>query len=123
VETDRLIAAVSTKGARIISLKTKDYTYAGGSRKGEIIDLVQPGSVGGAQLAVNSESFDDKFFTVIDTAGRSIVLEAAFADGRALQKVFSFEDGTYRIGYAVRGDGVKGRKITLGWEGDRKSVV
>ena len=162
VETNRIIAAVSTKGARIISLKVKDYTYTAGPRKDEFIDLLPKGSAGGAQLTVNNESFDEQFFTVIncvdgDTVGTNeniaddtgtgiagdgvtaagnagisastpryitvgsdgcdLILEAKSSDGRAVQKVFRFADDTYKIGYAVRGPGVAGRKILMGWAG------
>jgi len=65
VETDRLIAAVSTKGGRIVSLLMKDYKYARGANEGNMIDLLPSGSAGGAQLTINNESFDDKFFTVV----------------------------------------------------------
>jgi YidC/Oxa1 family membrane protein insertase len=65
IETNRLIAEISTKGARIISLKMKDYDYAG-TRSGEMIDLIPAGSAGGAQLSVNNESFDDVFFTILN---------------------------------------------------------
>jgi len=170
IETDRLIAAVSTEGGRIVSLRMKDYKYAKGSRAGEMIDLLPSGSVGGAQLTINSESFDDKFFTIvneintnagnniinidantnvdnnintgndsingnintstaaasdekppkrviIDNNGYNLILETVSASGKPLQKVFSFSDGTYRIGYTVRGAGIAGQKVALGWVG------
>jgi YidC/Oxa1 family membrane protein insertase len=117
VETDRLIAAISTKGARIISIKVKDYTYARGSRKDELIELIPAKSAGGAQLSVNDESYDGVFFTMADSVGRRIVLDAESPGGRPLRKIFSFEDGSYRIGYAVSGAGVAGQTVSLGWEG------
>ena len=175
VETDKLVAAVSTEGGRLVSLRMKDYKYGKGEREGEMIDVLPQGSVGGAQLTINSESFDDKFFTVmsevdtidgeiditngsvnnntdsigingninIDTSisaykstastpapaekkrkhvtvsadGYDLILETTSASGRPLQKVFSFSDGTYKIGYTVRGAGVAGQKVALGWAG------
>ena len=129
VETNRLIAGISTKGARIVSLKMKDYLYAAGQRRGEMIDLLPAGSDGGAQLAVNNESFDDKFFTVINDIddnrhvtvcrqnGYQLILEARADNGRPVRKVFTFADDTYRIGYAIRGSNIAGRKITVGWSG------
>ena len=122
VETNRLIAAVSTKGGRIISLKMKDYEYAPSTRQKGLVDLLPIGSVGGAQLSVNNESFDSVFFTVVkaDTgsgAAQAIVLEAKSLSGKQLQKEFSFADDTYRIGYIVRGDAVAGQKVTVAWVG------
>ncbi|MCL2219222.1 MAG: YidC/Oxa1 family insertase periplasmic-domain containing protein [Chitinispirillia bacterium] len=159
VETNRIIAAVSTKGARIVSLIIKDYSYAAGPRKGELIDMVPQGSVGGAQLKINDESFDETFFNVVSDIGSNVaavntngdvatdsvdgadnsgiadarslsrkivtvgddgyelVLEAVSSDGQAIQKVFTFVDDTYRIGYTVRGKNIIGRKITTGWTG------
>jgi YidC/Oxa1 family membrane protein insertase len=120
VETNRLIAAVSTKGGRIISLKMKDYEYAPSARKKGLVDLLPAGSVGGAQLSVNNESFDSVFFAVvkIDTgsgAAQSVILEVKSLSGKQLQKEFSFADDTYRIGYTIRGEAVIGQKITVGW--------
>jgi YidC/Oxa1 family membrane protein insertase len=170
VETNRVIAKVSTKGARIVSLQLKGYSYASGPRKGELVDMLPPGSVGGAQLKINDEPYDDKYFTwasgasnilcnpsfphimpggdeistirvtrvddychyrVIswagvspshiiienDTASYELVLETKSSDGRAVQKVFTFADDTYRIGYTIRGEGIAGRKVATGWAG------
>jgi len=122
VETNRLIAAVSTKGGRIVSLKMKDYEYAPSARQKGLVDLLPAGSVGGAQLTVNNESFDSVFFAVVkaDTgsgAVQTVVLEAKSLSGKLLQKEFSFADDTYRIGYAVRGEAVAGQKVTVGWAG------
>ena len=122
VETNRLIAAVSTKGGRIVSLKMKDYEYAPSARRKGLVDLLPAGGAGGAQLTVNNESFDSVFFAVVkaDTgngAAQTIVLEAKSLSGKLLQKEFSFADDTYRIGYAVRGEAVAGQKVTVGWAG------
>jgi len=144
VETNRIIAAVSTKGARIVSLKMKDYTYTSGSRKDEFIDILPRGSEGGAQLKINEESFDENPFTVIsgttvnpaaadgDNAdgsspahkhitgcadGCELVLETKSSNGRPIRKIFTFTDDTYKIGYSVRGENIAGRKITTGWAG------
>ena len=122
VETNRLIASVSTRGGRIISLKMKDYEYAPSARKKGLVDLLSTGSVGGAQLSINNESFDSAFFSVIkiDTGSgalQSVILEAKSSSGKSVQKEFSFADDTYRIGYAVRGEAVVGQKVRVGWAG------
>jgi YidC/Oxa1 family membrane protein insertase len=122
VETNRLIVAISTKGGRIISLRMKDYEYAPSVRKSGLVDLLPAGSVGGAQLTINNESFDSVFFSVVrvDTGSgvpQSIVLEAKSSFGKSVQKEFSFTDDTYRIGYAVRGEAVIGQKVRVGWTG------
>jgi len=122
VETNRLIAAVTTKGGRIISLKMKDYEYAPSTRQKGLVDLLPIGSVGGAQLSINNESFDSVFFAVVkaDTgsgAAQTIVLEAKSLSGKLLQKEFSFADDTYKIGYVVRGEAVAGQKVTVAWAG------
>jgi YidC/Oxa1 family membrane protein insertase len=145
VETNRIIAAVSTKGARIVSLKMKDYKHTAGPKKDELIDILPKGSVGGAQLRINDESFDEKYFTVIsdidgtggdtggdDDGGASVlapkhitvgadgyelVLETKSSNGRSVKKIFTFADDTYKIGYTIRGEDIAGRKITTGWVG------
>jgi len=162
IETDKLIASVSTEGGRIVSLRMKDYKYTKGPRTGDMIDLLPAGSVGGAQLTVNDESFDGKFFTVVsavnintgstnidnnninannDTGnanavnvggasikysqnpvtvgfdGYDLILETVSAVGKPLQKVFSFSNDAYKVGYTVRGAGIAGQKVALGWAG------
>jgi len=122
VETNRLIVAVSTRGGRIISLKMKDYEYASSARKKGFVDLLPTGSVGGAQLSINNESFDSVFFAVVkvDTgngAVQTVVLEAKSLSGKSVQKEFLFADDTYKIGYTVRGDAVVNQKVTVGWVG------
>ncbi|MDR0331267.1 MAG: membrane protein insertase YidC, partial [Chitinispirillales bacterium] len=118
VETNRIIAAISTKGGRIVSLKAKDYKYAVGPRKDQTIDLLPRNSLGGAQLSVNNESFDDRFFdAAVSPDGYTVALEAKSASGRLVRKVFTFADDAYKIGYAVSGDGIAGQKVTLGWAG------
>jgi YidC/Oxa1 family membrane protein insertase len=142
VSTNRIIAGVTTRGARIVSIKMKDYTYTVGPRREQLIDLL-PGDSTGAQLTINNESFDDKFFTIVSdigvaaniydddgvvvasapkhvtvgAGGYDLVLETKSSDGRPLQKVFRFADDTYKIGYTVRGQGIAGRKISKGWFG------
>ena len=127
IETNRIIATVSTKGGRIVSLRMKDFYYTTGDRKGEMIDLLSPYSDGGAQLSINNESFDDNFFSVEHTLSDDpivvgddpfeLVLETKSSRGRTIQKVFTFSNDTYKIGYTVRGEGLTNQKVTLGWEG------
>ncbi|MDR0305705.1 MAG: membrane protein insertase YidC [Chitinispirillales bacterium] len=127
IETDRIIAEVSTKGGRIVSLRMKDFYYTTGDRKGEMIDLLPAGSEGGAQLSINNESFDEKFFSSSHTSSDApivvgdepfeLVLETKSSRGKTIQKVFTFSNETYKIGYTVRGDGLADQKVTLGWKG------
>jgi YidC/Oxa1 family membrane protein insertase len=124
VETNKLVAAVSTRGGRVVSLKMKDYEYAPSAKRKGLVDLLPAGSEGGAQLSVNNESFDGVFFSVAraDTAtgrggSQTIILEAKSLSGKSVVKEFSFADDTYKIGYAVRGEAVAGQKVTVGWAG------
>ncbi len=125
IETNKYIATISTKGGRIISLKMKDYFY-NGDRKDQMIDLVPKGSEGGAQLAINNESFDDKFFTTeADTVNPvkvgdkpyELAMEVKAANGKTIRKVFSFSNDTYKIGYTVQGEDIKNNKVILSWKG------
>ncbi|MFW5784566.1 MAG: membrane protein insertase YidC [Chitinispirillaceae bacterium] len=124
VETDKLIATVSTKGGRIVSLKMKDFHY-NGERKGKMIDLVPQNSEGGAQLSINKDSFDGKIFsTTADTSkpvqvtdSYELVMETKDSRGKTIQKVFTFDNDSYRIGYTVRGESLKNKKVILGWKG------
>lgn len=124
VETDKFIATVSTRGGRIVSLEMKDFHY-NGERKGKMIDLVPQNSEGGAQLSINNESFDEKMFsTNADTSkpvkvneSYELVMETEDSGGNSIQKVFTFENDSYKIGYTVRGESLKNKKVILGWKG------
>jgi YidC/Oxa1 family membrane protein insertase len=127
IETNRFIATVSTKGGRIVSLQMKDFYYTKGDRKGEMIDLLPLESEGGGQLTINNESFDEKFFNTDSAAsGAPIVvkdepfelaLETKSGRGQTVQKVFTFQNDTYKIGYTVRKEGLADQEVTLGWKG------
>jgi len=128
IETDRFIATISTKGGRIVSLQMKDFYYTKGDRKGEMFDILPLESEGGGQLTINNVSYDDKFFStdstvsgepiVVNNEPFELVLETRSSrSGRPVQKVFTFENGTYKIGYTVRGEGLVDQKVSLGWKG------
>jgi YidC/Oxa1 family membrane protein insertase len=127
IETDRFIATVSTKGGRIVSLQMKDFYYTKGDRKGEMIDLLPLGSEGGAQLSINNVSYDEQFFSsgyaasenpiVVGDEPFELVLETKSSRGKTVQKIFTFQNDTYKIGYTVRGEGLTDQKVALGWKG------
>ena len=61
VESDKIICSITEKGGRIISLKTKEYTYNTKNRSGEYIELINDGEIGGLNLLINNKDFDKVF--------------------------------------------------------------
>ncbi|MDG5814270.1 membrane protein insertase YidC [Chitinispirillales bacterium ANBcel5] len=125
IETDRIRAQISTKGARVISLQMKGYNV-NGLEEGQEFDIIPEGSEGGAQLTINTESFDERMFEIVDEEQRDIkvedspytlTLKTTSEDGEEIRKIFTFENDTYKIGYDVEGENLDGKKVVIGWIG------
>ena len=121
VETDKMIVTLTTEGGRILSIEMKDYLS-----DGEYINILPEESEGGAQLSINNQSFDKKSFSVVDQEKRHIVVEdepfvltmqAEVTTGSSVQKIFTFSNESYKIGYDIKGDDLQGSRVTVGWLG------
>lgn len=130
VETQKMKVGISKVGARIVSLKMKDYKY--GHRNpndtittrliGSTIDLVPERSFGGSQLSVNNLSLDSNIFELTSPSASSsfkgatkIELTTNSPTGK-VSKIYSFTENTYRIGLTVKGERISGQKVRLGWD-------
>jgi YidC/Oxa1 family membrane protein insertase len=130
VITDKMICGISTRGGRIVSLKTREYRYLAARMKkthesdsGDI-ELVPPQSTGGPELSIDKEPLDGLLFAadsgrdtmrVTKNQTATVALRGATANGIPLVKEFSFTGNDYRIGCAVRSAAVMGRSLDVGW--------
>jgi YidC/Oxa1 family membrane protein insertase len=129
IENEKIVCGISEIGARIISLKMKEYGYdrikPNLSDKREQVDLVGCATVGGGNLAVDGEDFDTKPFK-LRTAGKnnkikngetiSLSFECKAAGGYVLEKRYNFKGNSYRIGLQILSGSLDGKSITVGWK-------
>jgi YidC/Oxa1 family membrane protein insertase len=129
IETEKILCGISENGARIISLKMKEFGYdrikPNLSNIKSQVDLVGCTSVGGGNLAVDGEDFDKKLFK-LRTAGNknkikndetiSLSFECKAAGGYVIEKRYSFKGNSYRIGLQILSGSLDGKSITVGWK-------
>jgi YidC/Oxa1 family membrane protein insertase len=127
VETDKLVCGISERGGRIISVKTKEYTYDKQKKGliGELIELVGNGKVGGANLTINNKDFDKELFKFSGEAKRidvksdgkkSLQFVYINKENKKLVKEFTFHNGIYRIGYKIHSEELNGNTVEAGWK-------
>lgn len=122
IETDRIICAISEKGAKIISIKTKEYQYNEKERKNENIEFLEKKEAGGANLSINNISYDEKLFSysginkkiVIDNKTK-FKFEYTNENNEKITKIFEFENKSNKIGLVIESDQLDGKKVTVGW--------
>jgi YidC/Oxa1 family membrane protein insertase len=129
IENEKILCGISENGARIISLKMKEYGYdrikPNLSDIKEQVDLVGCTSVGGGNLAVDGEDFDKKLFK-LRTADKknkikngetmSLSFECKSARGYVLEKRYTFKGNSYRIGLQILSGSLDGKSISVGWK-------
>jgi YidC/Oxa1 family membrane protein insertase len=130
VETPQSIVGISTRGAKIVSVKMKEYAYRAGVVKeteDSLIELVPSGEPGGAGIAIDGHSLDSVSFSVesggADTlrvaAGEGEEISVALSttwEGRKLTKTFRFGDDPYYVGIEMSALGLAGRMVSMQWE-------
>lgn len=125
IENEKMIAGITEEGARIVSLKMKDYNYSTGKQKGKTVDLVVEGSSGGAQLSIAGVSYNNKLFQfqgektekikVGKDQKKTLLFNHTEKNGDVVKKEFTFEGDKYQIGFRVGGSAISGERITVGW--------
>ncbi len=128
IETDKLICGISEEGGRIVSLKTKEFTYYAdkkAKKNGKYIELVpQDNSTGGANLTLNEKDFDKEIFLCESEGneisvqnGRKKVIEFVYTgNNKQIVKEYTFSNGEYRIGYRVKSPELDGKNVLVGWK-------
>jgi YidC/Oxa1 family membrane protein insertase len=130
IENDRIICGISEIGGRIICLRMKDYGYDRVKPElkdpKEQVNLVASSSLGGGNLVIDGEDYDNKKFVFDGSVkkvflsrneNRSVTLSSTGSGGQEIQKRYSFEGNSYRIGYEILSPALPGKSITVGWKG------
>ena len=128
VENDKIVCGISEIGAKIVSLKLKDYFFASGGREKDIkksFDLVEKGSLGGANLIVNGENYDqikfsrnlkEKRITISKNEKKELEFSIKGKGNGEIIKRFSFEGDSYKIGVDIQSNDLPGKEVGLGWK-------
>jgi YidC/Oxa1 family membrane protein insertase len=130
VETDKIIAGISELGARIVSLKMKEYNISHLSRARDAegyVDLIEKNSQGGAGLTINNQCFDNELFApeaalpsnrmTVEAGGRTDLTLIAHdpVSGAEVKKKFTFSADDYKIGFEVSGTQINNSKVMVSW--------
>jgi YidC/Oxa1 family membrane protein insertase len=128
IDNGKMLCGIAEVGARIVSLKMKDYGYDRISPKGfdakERVDLVARSLVGGGNLSIDAENYDAKLFKLQDSVSRirigsgqkaSLSFSYRTAAGTTVIKRYSFEGESYRIGLDILSPSLDGKSITVSW--------
>lgn len=129
IENEKILCGISTIGAKIVSLKMKEYGYKRTKEKiidvqGQV-DLVANATVGGGNLNIDGKDYDNVIFSINDTCKRySIIggkeLELAFtyisSNSDKITKQYSFNPNSYKIGFVVSAPALQGKNVTVGWK-------
>ena len=130
IENEKILCGISEIGARIISLKMKDYVYAQNKEPKDSsrqnVDLLEQGEMGGANLIINGQNFDQKKFSA-NTKEKHIklskteekTLDFSFLDEgkNTIVKRFYFDGNSYKIGFNVISGSLDGKSVIVGWNG------
>jgi YidC/Oxa1 family membrane protein insertase len=130
VENEKLKCGISEIGARIISIKMKEYFYSlkkedTDSNKKEI-EIITNGIIGGGNLEIDGIKFDKRKFIFPSKEknikiSRSEKINIDFSlmnDGKnELIKRYVFEGNSYKIGFEIISNTLDGKSIVVGWKG------
>lgn len=121
VENQKMIIGITELGGRIVSVKMKDFTDEVTKEK---IEIIQKKDKGGAQLYVGGVSLNESVFDdgvegnrkIEVNENESIVLKSEI-NGKPIEKIFSIEKNSYKIGLEVKSSDIIGKAVNIGWEG------
>lgn len=127
IENQKMKIGISEKGARIVSIKMKDYRYNeedGFRKKGELIDLIPSESKGAAQLEISGKSYDENVFNlkgqnkeikIKENENSEIEFEYSNENETIIKKYIIGYD-TYKIGLKVKERSLSGKRVKVSWE-------
>jgi YidC/Oxa1 family membrane protein insertase len=127
IENEKVICGISEIGARIISIKMKDFLIQNNKDNNtkEYIDLIEKKDIGGGNLEINGLKFDKKKFIcsiknknvkVFNNDKKEIDFTFINEDKSELIKRFIFEGNSYKIGFDILSKSLDGKSITVGWK-------
>ncbi|MBD3420043.1 MAG: membrane protein insertase YidC [Chitinivibrionales bacterium] len=126
IETEKLICGISELGGRIISVRTKEYTYDPTDKQStDYIEIIPPNAGGAANLTINDKGYDSVFFDA-GTADSLITVEGEQTkqlrfvhtgiDGKVITKKYAFSAQEYVVDLSVRGQSILGASVGMGWK-------
>jgi YidC/Oxa1 family membrane protein insertase len=130
VENEKVICGISEEGAKIISLKMKDYLYGKLDGKNDsnnkYVDLVSNSDSAGGNLTINGMDYDFKKFNSQQKEKKIFILKGEnktidfiySADEKTrIIKRYSFEGDSYKIGFTILDNSLDGKSVMVGWKG------
>lgn len=125
IETEKIICGIREKGGRIISIKTKEYTYNNKKKAGQHIELISNQKNGGLNVSLNEVSLENTFFKVQGSRGKKILVDdsttveftASNVEGSSITKKFRFYRDSYMIGISLLSGISEEKNITFEWSG------
>jgi YidC/Oxa1 family membrane protein insertase len=130
VENEKILCGITEIGAKIISIKMKEYFY---SKKNDDtnslkrnIEIVSNSELGGGNLEINGIKFDSKKFKIyildknikVSKSEKKYLTFSYIDEGKnELIKRYAFEGDSYKIGYEIISKSLDGKSIVVGWKG------
>jgi YidC/Oxa1 family membrane protein insertase len=134
IETKKIIAGISEVGARIVTLKMKEYRLD--HLKGTLetkdssgyVDLIPANSLGGAGLTINNKPYDAMLFSLQDTGSakkiaigkgerKAVTFMYRDGQGNVVEKRFLFNGDSYEIGLKIASKRLANSRLTVAWPG------
>jgi YidC/Oxa1 family membrane protein insertase len=147
IETEKIIAGIDEQGARIVSLKMKEYPLSRRSEKVfkqqgmsiDYVELIAKESQGGACITINNKNYDTTIFSfegentikryhINKGDSANVIFSTKDSLGSLLQKKYMFRGDGYVIGLKVINKLLSNSRITLLWpagivESEKKSGI
>ena len=128
IENDKMICGITEIGARIVSIKMKEYYY--GQKKDDkdsikdYIEIISNGDIGGGNLEIDGIKFDKKKFKCSQNDKRILLSKSEVKkidfifeedENNEIIKRYIFEGDSYKIGYDILSNSLDGKSIVVGW--------
>jgi YidC/Oxa1 family membrane protein insertase len=130
IENEKILCGITEIGAKIVSLQMKNYYYATNAEKKDsdkrCIDLVANGELGGGNLMVNGQDYDNKKFipqikekkvSLHKNENKTIDFLFSGEGKNDIVKRYSFSGDGYKIGFTIINSALDGKSIVVGWKG------
>jgi YidC/Oxa1 family membrane protein insertase len=130
IENEKIICGISQIGARIISIKMKEYFYerkmADKDSIMKNIELVSIGESGGGNLEISGINYDkikflysisDKKIKIAKNDSKTIDFIYKGEENKEIIKRYGFNGNSYKIGYEILSNSLDGKSIVVGWKG------
>jgi len=121
LENKKMTIGITEMGGKIVSVKMKEYQNEDTK---ENIEIIRKQEKGGAQLYIGGISYNEKLFDDGIDGDRKIKVKNKEdiklkyeKDGEIVEKIFTIEEDSYKIGLEIKSENIKGKSVNVGWEG------